>query len=346
MSGFFNKMFDMNHDGKLDAGEQFLEFMMFNEMMKEEEEESQSDDDWDFDSDYDDYGSRSTGYKEPKAPKREKTIEQMNKDSETTVSVMKGLIAFLCVIAVILWSINISTYLRVRHCCVEQAKEVAEEYGLDYVRVKVSLDSDIPGAYYADYYIDGMETLSNGEILSVANALWCVKAPASSRTHMAFLDKIHSDGDEYLILTSSGTIYVNGKNIYDLNRHSDSYEKSSTSAAEDVVPYVGMYVSDSKNPGWINSGTDYTSCSVPATKYHYKTDDAYYVFWVNPKTNCIIKVQGGPSTYTPKKSAGSYDSDDEYNAKDFSNPEDFYDYYYDDFFDYYDAEDYWYDHCD
>ena len=54
MSGFFNKMFDMNHDGKLDAGEQFLEFMMFNEMMKEEE--SQSDDNWSFGAD-DDSGS-------------------------------------------------------------------------------------------------------------------------------------------------------------------------------------------------------------------------------------------------------------------------------------------------
>ena len=54
MSGLFNKMFDMNHDGKLDAGEQFLEFMMFNEMMKEEE--SQSDDDWGFGAN-DDSGS-------------------------------------------------------------------------------------------------------------------------------------------------------------------------------------------------------------------------------------------------------------------------------------------------
>lgn len=53
MSGFFNKMFDMNHDGKLDAGEQFLEFMMFNEMMKEE---NQSVDDWGFGAD-DDSGS-------------------------------------------------------------------------------------------------------------------------------------------------------------------------------------------------------------------------------------------------------------------------------------------------
>ena len=35
---------------------------------------------------------------------------------------------------------------------------------------------------------------------------------------------------------------------------------------------------------------------------------------------------------------------DPYHAKDFYNPEDFYDEHYDDFFDYYDAEDYWYDH--
>ena len=35
---------------------------------------------------------------------------------------------------------------------------------------------------------------------------------------------------------------------------------------------------------------------------------------------------------------------DPYHAKDFYNPEEFYDEHYDDFFDYYDAEDYWYDH--
>ncbi len=57
-----------------------------------------------------------------------------------------------------------------------------------------------------------------------------------------------------------------------------------------------------------------------------------------------------PWLYVPKDK--DYDKDnkketttDPFNAKDFYNPEDFYDYYYDDFMDYYEAEDYYYEHC-
>ena len=51
-------------------------------------------------------------------------------------------------------------------------------------------------------------------------------------------------------------------------------------------------------------------------------------------------------TFTPYRSPSKYDDDDPYNAKDYSNEEDFYYDNYDDFFDYYDAEDYYNEHND
>ena len=49
-------------------------------------------------------------------------------------------------------------------------------------------------------------------------------------------------------------------------------------------------------------------------------------------------------TFTPYRSPSK--DDDPYNAKDYSNEEDFYYDHYDDFFDYYDAEDYYNEHND
>ena len=51
-------------------------------------------------------------------------------------------------------------------------------------------------------------------------------------------------------------------------------------------------------------------------------------------------------TFTPYRSPSKNDDDDPYNAKDYSNEEDFYYDHYDDFFDYYDAEDYYNEHND
>lgn len=51
-------------------------------------------------------------------------------------------------------------------------------------------------------------------------------------------------------------------------------------------------------------------------------------------------------TFTPYRSPSKDDDDDPYNAKDYSNEEDFYYDHYDDFFDYYDAEDYYNEHND
>lgn len=38
-NGFFGKMFDLDNSGDLDMGEQFLDFMAFSELTKEDTEE-------------------------------------------------------------------------------------------------------------------------------------------------------------------------------------------------------------------------------------------------------------------------------------------------------------------
>lgn len=47
----FNKMFDLNHDGKLDAAERALEYMNFRAVTSEDEPDN---DEFDFEEDNDD----------------------------------------------------------------------------------------------------------------------------------------------------------------------------------------------------------------------------------------------------------------------------------------------------
>ena len=84
-----------------------------------------------------------------------------------------------------------------------------------------------------------------------------------------------------------------------------------------------------------------------------KIDDSFSYYRSNKeRTNkkerpSVTKVYPSSTPYVPKKSkVSTVDDYDEFNAKDYSNPEDFYDDNYYDFFDYYDAEDYYYEHCD
>ena len=49
MKGFFGNLFDMNNDGKLEGHERFMDFMLFNDIMKqadEEDEEEEDEEDW------------------------------------------------------------------------------------------------------------------------------------------------------------------------------------------------------------------------------------------------------------------------------------------------------------
>lgn len=49
--GFFNGLFDLNRDGKLDSFERAMDFMAFEELINEDE--TDSDDEWDDECDDD-----------------------------------------------------------------------------------------------------------------------------------------------------------------------------------------------------------------------------------------------------------------------------------------------------
>ena len=42
MKGIFGKLFDFNHNGKIDPAEQAMEFAVLDEMMQEEEEQDEA----------------------------------------------------------------------------------------------------------------------------------------------------------------------------------------------------------------------------------------------------------------------------------------------------------------
>ena len=100
--------------------------------------------------------------------------------------------------------------------------------------------------------------------------------------------------------------------------------------------------------GWIKIDTqDYVYKPTKSTeekttyKRSYNYDKYYY------KSTTKEYTTKSSYSYTPKrKSYKSYTNDDPYNAKEYSNEEDFYDDHYDDFFDYYDAESYYNEHSD
>ena len=50
MKGFFGNLFDMNNDGKIEGHERFMDFMLFNDLMrqanKEEDEDEEDEEDW------------------------------------------------------------------------------------------------------------------------------------------------------------------------------------------------------------------------------------------------------------------------------------------------------------
>ncbi len=55
--GIFGGLFDLNGDGKMDAGESALEFMVIDEMTKADDVDDVEDEDVPFDTDYGDYDS-------------------------------------------------------------------------------------------------------------------------------------------------------------------------------------------------------------------------------------------------------------------------------------------------
>ncbi|MBQ1734541.1 MAG: hypothetical protein II038_06640, partial [Lachnospiraceae bacterium] len=111
-------------------------------------------------------------------------------------------------------------------------------------------------------------------------------------------------------------------------------------------PSVGQYVSKSQLDQMRWEGNDNKTCDVHTTKYLYTSRGGEkYRLWVSDY-NCIKKVvkllSSSSGSSTGKTGTKSLDTCPSVDG--FSNPEDFYDWYWDVFFDYEDAEDYYYSH--
>jgi len=181
-------------------------------------------------------------------------------------------------------------HARFENYCIEQAQEIAREYGIGFEKIDITHHTQLSGCYQADYYFSGMKNLSYGEMYELASHLDCLKAPYGNDSFLVFMKLIYSDGDKYLIYTTTRSIYLND-----------------------------MLVDND----FVN--TEYY-------KEHYADK------------NNSSKALGATNHSSSKSNSTSAPDNDPYNAKSYSNPDDFYyDNYYS-FSDYYDAEGYWYDH--
>lgn len=140
-------------------------------------------------------------------------------------------------------------------------------------------------------------------------------------------------------------VTVDSSNLESLS-YSQMYSLANAMYADDA--YVSMYTSN---------GNSYEI--FPSTKSIYRNgSEIHSDYWNSDSYKDAIKNDKEKSDYsssnnssssysfTPYKSYSKDDDHDPYNAKDYSNEEDFYYDHYDDFFDYYDAEDYYNEHND
>lgn len=120
---------------------------------------------------------------------------------------------------------------------------------------------------------------------------------------------------------------------------------------ETVDPVVGMSLSAIPS-AWVWQGTDYSTVTtqsgskIKTNKYRYDTPTVIYVIWVT-EHGYIAKVSETETekTQTTGRTTGrTRDVTPSLDVSSFNDPEDFYDWYYDDFSDFEEAEDYYYSH--
>lgn len=144
----------------------------------------------------------------------------------------------------------------------------------------------------------------------------------------------------------------------------DFYEVTVDSSNLESLSYSQMYsLADSMHADgayvskYTSNGNSYEIFSYTKSIYKngneihddYWNSNSYKDATKNDKNNSDYSSSNNSNSsysFTPYKSPSKNDDDDPYNAKDYSNEEDFYYDHYDDFFDYYDAEDYYNEHND
>lgn len=142
----------------------------------------------------------------------------------------------------------------------------------------------------------------------------------------------------------------------------DLYEVTVDSSNLESLSYAQMYsladsmqVYDAFVSTYTSKGNSYEI--FPYTRSIYKNgSEIHSNYWNSDSYNDAKKNDKDKQDYSSSSNSSSYsftpytpsekEDDDPYNAKDYSNEEDFYYDHYDDFFDYEEAEDYYNEHCD
>lgn len=148
---------------------------------------------------------------------------------------------------------------------------------------------------------------------------------------------------------------VSGYDFYYVTVDSSNLENFSYSRMYSLAN--AMHVDDASVGEYTSNGDCYLI--YPSTRSIYKNGDQIHDdYWNSDTYKEAIKNKKDESNYASQKDNSSQSTGktyksytnskdiDRYNAKDYSNEEDFYYDHYDDFFDYYDAEDYYNEHTD
>ena len=167
------------------------------------------------------------------------------------------------------------------------------------------------------------------------------------------------DGDNYWLSAYDGTMYRGNDPVYSPEQNSystgtyvsgnpyegmseDRINSTDLGPADEVVKCKDFSALRAdrryKTYNWYNSNG---RKKATATVY-YKNGEGYVSSFSLIEYNSEAMKEAGRKLREEKKSSKT----DQYNTKDYSDPDDFYEDYYDDFYDYEDAEDYYYDNCD
>ena len=197
----------------------------------------------------------------------------------------------------------------------------------------------------------GTEKIGSGKLRKSLEALNKIDITLE---YSILMSRFRMAGEHYWISDYDGTLYRGLTPISTPGADQSTYISGN--------PYEGMS-EDSINSTDLGPADDVEKCTDFSALREERRTKTYRWYNTNGRTKAIATVsykngKGYVSSFTlleydagavkearenlkeEKKTSGS----DPYHAKDYSDPEDFYEDYYDDFYDYEDAEDYYYDH--
>lgn len=216
-------------------------------------------------------------------------------------------------------------------------------------------------------YNEALDQITNGNYEQASAALRQIEGEGYKDTHaLLLLCKAHKEYDAgraidaYYTMQEASFFHQTAeqgseitsfrqllKSEYDAYIHEQAERSQREYERVQSLPFpsVGQYVSKSQLDQMHWEGNDNKTCNVHTTKYLYTGGGEQYRLWISDYNSIkkVVKLSKSSSGTSAGKT-GTSSLDTGPNVEGFSNPEDFYDWYWDDFFDYEDAEDYYYSH--